>query len=82
MSSVIPAAVAHSENIDIHTPPYIFEGIGRSSDLDSASPLSGPVTPARHHYTLQQDGLTQPWFGMVWDTATTRINFGGSYKAV
>ena len=56
MSSVIPSAVAHSENVDIHTPSYIFAGI----------PLSGPVTPARHHYTLEQDGLAQPWFGMVW----------------
>ena len=66
MSSVIPSAVAHSENVDIHTPPYIFAGIPLTFDLDPASPLSGPVTPARHHYTLEQDGLAQPWFGMVW----------------
>jgi hypothetical protein len=66
VSSVIPSGVAHSDNVDIHTPPYIFAGIPLSFDLDPASPLSGPVTPARHHYTLEQDGLTQPWFGMVW----------------
>lgn len=64
--SVIPAAVAHSENVDIHTPPYIFVGIPLTFDLDPASPLSGPVTPARCHYTVQQDGLAQPWFGTVW----------------
>lgn len=60
MSSVIPAAVAHSENVDIHTPPYIFEGILLTFDLDPASPLSGPVTPARRHYTPEQGGLAQP----------------------
>lgn len=58
--------VAHSENIDIHTPPYIFAGIPLTFDLDPASPLSGPVTPARCHYTPEQDVLAQPWFGMVW----------------
>ncbi len=24
------------------------------------------MTPARRHYTLEQDGLAQPWLGMVW----------------
>ena len=52
--------------MDIHTPPYIFAGIPLTFDLDPASPLSGPVTPARYHYTPEQDGLAQPWFGMVW----------------
>ncbi len=39
MSSVIPPVVAHSENVDIHTPPYIVGGIPLTFDLDPASPL-------------------------------------------
>lgn len=66
MNSTIPTVVTHSENVDIHTPLYIFGDIPLSFDLDPASPLSGPVTPARHHYTIEQDGLAQRWFGMVW----------------
>lgn len=66
MNSTIPPVVAHSDNIDIHTPSYIFAGIPLSFDLDPASPLSGPVTPARCHHTPVQGGLAQPWFGMVW----------------
>ena len=63
---MIPSSTAHSKNIDIHTPAYIFAGIPLTFDLDPASPSSGPSTPARHHYTPEQDGLTKPWFGMVW----------------
>lgn len=63
---MIPSAVAHSDNIDLHTPLWIFEGLPLTFDLDPASLSSGPVTPARHHFTLEDDGLSRPWFGMVW----------------
>jgi hypothetical protein len=49
------------------TPPWVFEGMGLTFDLDVASP-SEPLDwlPARSRYTVADDGLLQPWFGLVW----------------
>ena len=50
-----------------YTPPWIFEGLGVVFDLDVASPSEPPEwLPARHRYTVAEDGLTEPWFGLVW----------------
>lgn len=49
-----------------YTPPEVFDRIGLVFDLDPASPMSGPVTPALHHYSPRENGLMQPWFGRVW----------------
>ncbi len=50
-----------------YTPEWIFDGLGVEFDLDVASPAE-PTSwlPAKHRYTVADDGLTQPWFGLVW----------------
>jgi hypothetical protein len=49
------------------TPKFIFDALGRIFDLDPCWPMSGPcLVPARQHYTEADDGLRQPWHGLVW----------------
>ena len=50
-----------------YTPPWIFDGLGVEFDLDVAAPAE-PLAwiPARHRYTVADDGLALPWFGLVW----------------
>ena len=47
------------------TPPHIIEALG-PFDLDPCASLNRPWDTARHHYTIEDDGLIQPWFGRVW----------------
>jgi hypothetical protein len=47
------------------TPPYIIEALGQF-DLDPCSSTDRPWDTAKHHYTIEDDGLIQPWFGRVW----------------
>ena len=49
-----------------YTPPWIFDGLGITFDLDVAAPAEGGFVPAHHRYTVADDGLTQPWHGQVW----------------
>lgn len=50
-----------------YTPAWVFEGLGVTFDLDVASPDGGlPWLPAKAHYTVADDGLLQPWHGLVW----------------
>lgn len=52
---------------DWYTPPWIFDGMGLTFDLDVASPdMQLSWIPARHRYTVADDGLAQPWHGLVW----------------
>ena len=56
-----------SEQVDWYTPPWIFERLGLSFDLDPCQPLGGiHWIPAAHHYTIEDDGLTSYWYGLVW----------------
>lgn len=49
------------------TPAWVFDGLGLTFDLDPASPIGGgDHVPARRRYTLNEDGLAQPWDGLVW----------------
>lgn len=49
------------------TPSWVFEGLGLSFDLDVASPPGGvPWIPAARYFTEEDDGLAQPWAGVVW----------------
>lgn len=50
-----------------YTPPWIFEGLNVDIDLDVAAPAE-PLEwiPARQRYTVAEDGLNLPWFGLVW----------------
>ena len=48
------------------TPVHIFDALGLEFDLDPCSPPSGSVVPAKQVYSLPFDGLSAPWFGLVW----------------
>lgn len=47
------------------TPPEIIQVLG-PFDLDPCSPVVRPWPTAAHHFTQEDDGLMQPWFGRVW----------------
>jgi hypothetical protein len=48
------------------TPPSTFNPLGLEFDLDPCSPLDGPdFVPARKKYTINDNGLLQPWFGLA-----------------
>lgn len=51
--------------IDWLTPRFIIQRLG-PFDLDPASPIFRPWPTAAHHLTIEDDGLTSPWFGRVW----------------
>lgn len=57
----------NNATVDWYTPPHIFESMGLSFNLDPCAPKGGvPWIPAQHHFSLDDDGLSQQWFGRVW----------------
>jgi DNA N-6-adenine-methyltransferase Dam len=52
---------------DWHTPPEIFAALGLRFDLDPCAPGDRTYyyVPADKIYTKEDDGLRQPWLGMV-----------------
>ena len=46
------------------TPPHILRRLG-PFDLDPCAPVNRPWNTAAHHYTIEDDGLKQQWFGRV-----------------
>jgi hypothetical protein len=49
------------------TQPWVFERLSLIFDLDVCAPKGGiDWIPALKHYSLEDDSLTQPWFGRVW----------------
>ena len=47
------------------TPPHILKALGEF-DLDPCAPINRPWDMAKKHYTVENDGLSQPWGGRVW----------------
>lgn len=47
------------------TPPWILEALGPFA-LDPCAPIVRPWDMAARHYTVEDDGLRQPWEGRVW----------------
>ena len=47
------------------TDPFILAKLGKF-DTDPCSPVNRPWPTAKMHYTKEDDGLSQPWFGRVW----------------
>ena len=47
------------------TPCSIFAALGLTFDLDPCSPWPGHWVPTRRIYTKEDDGLAQPWQGLV-----------------
>lgn len=55
------------ETDERYTPGWVFDGLGLTFDVDPASPVEGgDVVPARRKFTRLEDGLAQPWHGLVW----------------
>jgi hypothetical protein len=49
------------------TPRHVFDALGLEFDLDPCAPPGGvPWIPAKHHYSIEDDGLGHEWFGRVW----------------
>ena len=64
MSSWEPCLGASDE---WYTPAYIFDALGDEFDLDVASPRIGaPHVPSANWFSVENDGLSQPWHGFVW----------------
>lgn len=59
---------AVGSTVEWYTPPELFTAIGLTFDLDPASPGADvvPWVPARRHITARENGLLQPWNGLVW----------------
>jgi len=65
-SHQIPAGGAIKSTDEWLTPPDLIEAIG-PFDLDPCSPGDRrPWDTAAKHYSLEDDGLRQPWEGRVW----------------
>lgn len=53
--------------VDWYTPKWIFDELRLKFDLDPCAPEGGvPWIPAAKTYSLKDDGLKQPWEGLVW----------------
>jgi hypothetical protein len=70
LSKAVSLTVAEHEpcigqSDDWFTPPEIFEALGLTFDLDPCSPGPRHWVPARKIYTKVDDGLSQPWDGLV-----------------
>ena len=60
----LPQTVKTSD--DYWTPAWIFTALNLHFDLDVACPMEGPThTPCNKFYTQEDDGLAQPWDGLV-----------------
>jgi hypothetical protein len=57
-------AVGRSD--DWYTPPEIFTALKLTFDLDPCSPGASHWVPASRVMTIADDGLSAPWFGLVW----------------
>lgn len=50
-----------------YTPPWVFEGMGVTFDLDVCSPSTPPSwIPADERLTVADDGLGAEWRGWIW----------------
>ena len=52
---------------DHYTPKWLFDQLGLEFDLDVSAPVGGvPWIPAKKSFSLEDDGLVQDWYGLVW----------------
>lgn len=51
-----------------YTPPWLFDALGLRFDVDVCAPVDSQLrtVPADRVYTIDDDGLTQPWDGLIW----------------
>lgn len=54
-------------SVDWYTPPWIFESLGLTFDLDPCHPKEKiDWIPVKKTYNIDDDGLKQDWEGNVW----------------
>ena len=59
--------ISHDTTDDYYTPPFIFEALGLTFDIDVCSPPGGaPWIPAKRYLSIIDDGLITSWLGRVW----------------
>lgn len=56
---------AENTTVEWLTPPELVKQLG-SFDLDPCTPVHPPFVHARVNFTIQDDGLSQAWFGRVY----------------
>lgn len=56
---------ARMQNDEWLTPPHVLQALGHF-DLDPCAPVARPWATVSRHYTVQDDGLAQPWAGRIW----------------
>lgn len=61
-----------------YTPQSVFSALGLTFDLDPCSPGQGHWVPAKRVFTKADDGLAQPWSGLVFMNPP----FGGRHGQV
>jgi phage N-6-adenine-methyltransferase len=51
-----------------YTPRWLFDALEITFDIDTCSPQdrTHASVPAKRWYTIEDDGLAQPWSGIVW----------------
>jgi hypothetical protein len=63
----LPSDAIKVTSDDCYTPRWVFDAMGLEFDLDVAAPPGGPWhVPCKRYYTAEDDGLAQPWDGLVW----------------
>jgi hypothetical protein len=63
----VPSDAVAVTSDDCYTPRWVFDAMCLRFDLDVAAPVGGPWhVPCDRYFTAADDGLTQPWDGLVW----------------
>ena len=58
---------SYQKNDEHYSPAWIFEKLGVVFDLDVCGPIGGlEWIPAKRTFSLEDNGLEQNWFGLVW----------------
>jgi hypothetical protein len=66
MSRTIANGQLHGKGaVEWLTPPELLASLG-DFDLDPCAPVARPWDTAKYHYTIENDGFSQPWYGRVW----------------
>lgn len=64
---LFPIAQEALTSDDYYTPQWVFDRMRIEFDLDVCAPPGGVGwIPAARHFTMEDDGLAQPWAGRVW----------------
>ena len=59
--------IGNETSNDYYTPRFIFDALNVTFDIDVCAPFGGvPWLPAKSYFTVLDDGLVQPWNGLVW----------------